>query len=229
MIQTLFKHVFNLLNLRQIPLNKHAEELFGSIFRAQDVIEDEQRLAGILAIEKPENADQGLYDMYIGEMLNSRIRGTQELHKKWAAIDKFRKSEEYDRLRNDTRLDVADELNQELRYIVVDEAAQHGNNAQATWMALQMNPETADLELSIDQVQEILNTTPDKTTEIDRITDERMNANNGLTASFSTLPSRKYSKNISATRSSCFFVRVNFPSTISAFAIFASASALPFQ
>ena len=174
-LQTLFKSVFNLLGLRQLKLNKASEELFGSIFRAQDVIEDEQRLAGILAIEKPEGVDQGLYDMYIGEMLNSRIRGTQELHKKWALIEKFRKSEEYDRLRNDTRLDVADELNQELRYIVVDEAAQHGNDAQATWMALQMNPETADLELSIEQVQEILNTTPDKTTEIDRITDERMN------------------------------------------------------
>lgn len=175
-MQTLFKSVFNLLGLRQLKLNKDSEELFGAIFRAQDVIEDEQRLAGILAIEKPEGADQGLYDMYIGEMLNSRVRGTQELYKKWFAIDKFRKSEEYEKLRNDTRLDVADELNQELRYIVVDEAAQHGNDPQATWFALQTNPETADLQLSVQEVQEILENTPDKTTEIDRITNERMDA-----------------------------------------------------
>lgn len=174
-IQTLFKSVFKLLGLRELRLNKESEELFGAIFNAQEVIEDEQRLAGILAIEKPEGADQGLYDMYVGEMLNSRVRGTQELYKKLFAIDKFRKSNEYEKIQSMTRLDVAEQLNGEVRYIVVDEAAKHDNNAQATWVALQTNPDTADIELSVQQVQEILDNTPDKTAEINRIIEQRMN------------------------------------------------------
>ena len=174
-LQDVFRKIFKLLGLTQYKLSKESLELFGSIFETQDVIENEQRLVGIFQIVKPENADQGLYDMYTGEMLNSRVRATQKLHKTWAGIEKYRASDDYAKKYQETRLQVAQELNQDMRYIVLEEAQKHGNNPEATWADLQTNPETADLDLTIEQVADIIATTPDKTTEIDRITEQRMN------------------------------------------------------
>lgn len=173
-LQDEFRRIFKLAKIKRYPISNDAQEVFDSIFAAQDVIEDEQRLVGMYQIVKPENADQGLYDFYTGEMASSQVRGTQELHRKWAGIEKYRQEEKYRKVYNETRLQVANELNQDVRYIVVEEAGKHGNDPMATWSALQTNPETSDLELSVDQVAEIISTTPDKTSEIDRITNERM-------------------------------------------------------
>ena len=175
-LQDEFRRIFRLAQIKRYPISNDAQEVFDSIFAAQDVIEDEQRLVGMYQIVKPDGADQDLYDFYTGEMESSQVRGTQELHRKWAGIEKYRQEEKYRKVYNETRLEVANELNQDARYIVLEEAGKHGNDPMATWSALQTNPATSDLELSVDQVAEIIATTPDKTSEIDRITNERMDA-----------------------------------------------------
>lgn len=155
-------------------LSKQADALFDSIFRAQDVIEHEQRMAGLIPVAKPDGADQELYDMYVGEMLASRMKATHDLIRKREAAKKYAKSPKYEAIRERTKDAVIKELSEKTEYQIKALAAEHDNNALETFMAISSNPELAALDLPVEQIEYILNNVPNIAEAAEKETERRM-------------------------------------------------------
>lgn len=154
-------------------LDKNIRDVFNSVFNSQAEIEAEQRILGMLEFEKPEGADQTLYDRYISFLLNSRSKASQKMVKAIFAYEAFKNSEEYKARYAKEYADAMNALNESMAYQIKALAATVNNDPALTFaMFSAQNP---DAEITVDAIEEILKNTPDMTAEAERMANEVMN------------------------------------------------------
>ncbi len=153
-------------------LSKESMELFDSLFRAQNDIEEEQKLAGLIAFEKPEGADQELYDFYVGTMLSSRAKAAQNLVKKWYAIEKFKQGEKYKAKRRDVFAAIYKQAQESMVYDILRTIEDFGGDPAAALGTL--TERYPDANLTLDFLENLKATTPTLEQEVTRLTEEKM-------------------------------------------------------
>jgi len=153
-------------------LSKESMELFDSLFRAQNDIEEEQKLAGLIAFEKPEGADQELYDFYVGTMLSSRAKAAQNLVKKWYAIEKFKQGEKYKAKRRDVFAAIYKQAQESMVYDILRTIEDFGGDPAAALGTL--TERYPDANLTLDFLENLKATTPTLEQEVNRLTEEKM-------------------------------------------------------
>lgn len=153
-------------------LSKESMELFDSLFRAHNDIEEEQKLAGLIAFEKPEGADQELYDFYVGAMLSSRAKASQNLVRKWYAIERFKQTEKYKAKRRDVFAAIYKQAQESMVYDVLRTIEDFGGDpAAALGILTERYP---DANLTLDFLENLKATTPTLEQEVNRLTEEKM-------------------------------------------------------
>lgn len=154
-------------------LDKNIRDVFNSIFNSQAEIEAEQRILGMLEFEKPEGADQTLYDRYISFLLNSRSKASQKMVKAIFAYEAFKNSEEYKTRYAKEYADAVNTLNESMAYQIKALAATVNNDPALTFAMF--SAQHPDAEITVDAIEEILKNTPDMTVEAERMANEAMN------------------------------------------------------
>lgn len=170
-MQQAFTRILRALGLTD-KLSKESEELFDSLFRAQNDVEEEQKLAGLIAFEKPEGADQELYDFYVGVMLSSRAKAAQNLVRKWFAIDKYKQGKEYDAIRKATYARFYAQAQESMVYDIIRTINDLGGDPAAALGVL--TERYPDANITLDFLQNLLETTPSIEDEVTRLTEEAM-------------------------------------------------------
>lgn len=170
-MQQAFTRILRALGLTD-KLSKESEELFDSLFRAQNDVEEEQKLAGLIAFEKPEDADQELYDFYVGVMLSSRAKAAQNLVRKWFAIDKYKQGKEYDAIRKATYARFYAQAQESMVYDIIRTINDLGGDPAAALGVL--TERYPDANITLDFLQNLLETTPSIEDEVTRLTEEAM-------------------------------------------------------
>lgn len=172
-MKDLFAKVYRLLGLHKYKLDKNITSVFDSIFNSQAEIEAEQRILGMLEFEKPEGADQTLYDRYISFLLNSRSKASQKMVKAIFAYEAFKNSEEYKARYAKEYADALNTLNESMAYQIKALAATVNNDPALTFAVF--SAQHPDAEITVDAIEEILKNTPDMTVEAERMANEAMN------------------------------------------------------
>lgn len=146
--------------LTPMALDKKANEFFDAVISSQNTIEEIQRDAGLLEILPPEGVDRELYDYYIDNLTTSKIEASNDLRRKWFAIDGFKKSAEYTKLMQRLKEEAKAELLEDDRYKIIAQASLFEGNDKAEQVFIWAQNNMPEVNYTLGDITDILENTP---------------------------------------------------------------------
>lgn len=173
----LFKKTYRQLDgagLTPLALDANAFSFFNTVVSSQDAIEEIQRNAGLLEIAQPEGVDRELYDYYIANLAASKVEASNDLRRKWYAIETYKKSAEYTKKLQALKDEAKAELLEEDKYKILAQASLHNgeDKAQQTLMWAEKNMPEANYTLG--DITDIIENTPSLEEASTKAADEAM-------------------------------------------------------
>lgn len=146
--------------LTPMALDKKANEFFDAVISSQNTIEEIQRDAGLLEILPPEGVDRELYDYYIDNLTTSKIEASNDLRRKWFAIDGFKKSAEYTKLMQRLKEEAKAELLEDDRYKIIAQASLFEGKDKAEQVFIWAQNNMPEANYTLGDITDILENTP---------------------------------------------------------------------
>ena len=146
--------------LTPMALDKKANEFFDAVISSQNTIEEIQRDAGLLEILPPEGVDRELYDYYIDNLTTSKVEASNDLRRKWFAIDGFKKSAEYTKLMQRLKEEAKAELLEDDRYKIIAQASLFEGKDKAEQVFIWAQNNMPEANYTLGDITDILENTP---------------------------------------------------------------------
>ena len=146
--------------LTPMALDKKANEFFDAVISSQNTIEEIQRDAGLLEILPPEGVDRELYDYYIDNLTTSKVEASNDLRRKWFAIDGFKKSAEYTKLMQRLKEEAKAELLEDDRYKIIAQASLFESKDKAEQVFIWAQNNMPEANYTLGDITDILENTP---------------------------------------------------------------------
>lgn len=146
--------------LTPMALDKKANEFFNAVISSQSTIEEIQRDAGLLEILPPEGVDRELYDYYIDNLTTSKVEASNDLRRKWFAIDGFKKSAEYTKLMQRLKEEAKAELLEDDRYKIIAQASLFEGKDKAEQVFIWAQNNMPEANYTLGDITDILENTP---------------------------------------------------------------------
>lgn len=173
----LFKKTYTQLDgagLTPMALDSAAYSFFNTVMSTQDAIEEIQRNAGLLEILPPEGVDRELYDYYIANLAVSKVEASNDLRKKWYAIDTFKGTAEYTKKMQELKDQAKAELLEEDKYKVLAQASLFDGEGKAEQTLMWAEKNIPEANYTLGDITEILEKTPSLEEASTKIAEQEM-------------------------------------------------------